>query len=100
MYFAGSTRTQYFEAPPFFVPAAGITVWVVGAFGVLGTASLALRLQHRGQPGRTGPRSGDFSACAVAQPYAVKTVTVMSNVLDCLQVHHGMPSDLDKRIAT
>src|ERR1700739_4763267 len=35
MCFAGSTRTQYFEAPPFFVPAAGITVWVVGAFGVI-----------------------------------------------------------------
>jgi hypothetical protein len=26
MYFAESTRTQYFEAPQFFVPVAGITV--------------------------------------------------------------------------
>jgi hypothetical protein len=25
-YFAESTRTQYFEVPPFFVPVAGITV--------------------------------------------------------------------------
>jgi hypothetical protein len=57
-----------------------------------------LRLQHRGEPGSTGPRSGDFSACSVTQPYAVKTVTVMGNVLDCLQVHNRVPSDLDKRI--
>ena len=26
VYFAESTRTQHFEAPPFFVPVAGITV--------------------------------------------------------------------------
>jgi hypothetical protein len=60
----------------------------------------ALRFQYRGQPGRTGPRSGDFSACPITHPYAIKTVTVVCNAFDCLQVHNGMPADLDKRIAT
>ena len=51
----------------------------------------ALRFQHCGQSPRTGPRSGDFSACPVTQPYAVKTITVMSDVLYCLEVHYNMP---------
>lgn len=63
------------------------------------TAS-ALRLQRRSQPGCATPRSGDFSACPIAEPYAVETVTVVSNPFDGLQVNYGMPSDLDKRIAT
>src|SRR4029077_2365995 len=58
-----------------------------------------LHLQHGRQPGRTGPRSGDFSVCPVTQPDAVKTVTIMNNAFDCSKVHHGMPSDLDERIA-
>jgi hypothetical protein len=33
----------------------------------------------------------------ITQPYAIKAVTVASNAFDCLQVHHGMPADLDKR---
>ena len=52
------------------------------------------------QPGRARARSRDFSVCPVTQPHAVKTVTVMSDVFDCLKVHYGMPSDLDERIAT
>src|SRR4029077_20386939 len=58
-----------------------------------------LHLQHLRQPGRTGPRSGDFSVCPVTQPQSVKTVTIMNNAFDCLKVHYGMPSDLDERIA-
>jgi hypothetical protein len=58
-----------------------------------------LHLQDWRQPGRTGPRSGDFSVCPVTQPDAVKTVTIMNNAFDCLKVHDGMPSDLDERIA-
>jgi hypothetical protein len=52
-----------------------------------------------GQPSRTGPRRGDFSAYPITQPHAVKTVTIMNNAFDCLEVHSGMPSDLDERIA-
>jgi hypothetical protein len=59
-----------------------------------------LHLQHWRQPSRTGPRRGDFSACPITQPYAVKTVTIMNNAFDCLQIDRGMPADLDKRIAT
>ena len=58
-----------------------------------------LHLQHWRQPSRTGPRRGDFSACPITQPYAVKTVTIMNSAFDCLKVHDGMPSDLDERIA-
>jgi len=61
---------------------------------------LALRLQHRGQPGCPCAGGRDFGSNPVTQPHAVKTVTVMSNVLDGLQVHYGMPADLDKRVAT
>src|SRR5580704_13269902 len=59
----------------------------------------ALRLQHCGEPGSPCARSRDFSSESVAQPYAVKTVTIMNNAFDCLKVHYGMPSDLDERIA-
>src|SRR4029077_7913221 len=59
-----------------------------------------LRLQHCRQPSRTGTRGGDLSPNPVTHADAVKAVTVMSNSFDCLQVHHGMPSDLDERIAT
>ena len=59
-----------------------------------------LHLQHWRQPSRTGPRRGDFSACPITQSYAIKTVTVVSNAFNGLQVHYGMPSDLNKRVAT
>jgi hypothetical protein len=60
----------------------------------------ALRLQHCGEPGSPCARSRDVSSESVAQPHAVKPVAVMSDVFDCLEVHYGMPSDLDERIAT
>jgi hypothetical protein len=59
----------------------------------------ALRLEDRGQPCRARPRSGDFGSHSVAEPHAVKTVAVMSDVFDCAQIHGGMPADLDERIA-
>ena len=59
----------------------------------------ALRLQHHGQSGRTGARSGDFGARPITDPHAVKPVAVMGDLFDCMQVDHSMPSDLDKRIA-
>jgi hypothetical protein len=60
----------------------------------------ALRLQDRGQPCRARARGRDFGSNSVAQPHSVKPVAVMSDVFDCLEVHYGMPSDLDERIAT
>ena len=59
----------------------------------------ALRLQDCGQPSRARARGRDFRANSVTQLYSVKTVAVMSDVIDCLEVHDGMPSDLDERIA-
>jgi hypothetical protein len=49
----------------------------------------ARRLVVRGRPpGRAAGRTG------------VKPVAVVSDVFDCLEVHYGMPSELDERIAT
>jgi hypothetical protein len=59
----------------------------------------ALRLQHCRQPSGTRARGRDFGSNSVAEPYAVKAVTVMSYVFNCLQVHYGVPADLDERIA-
>jgi len=58
-----------------------------------------LRLEHRSQPGCASARGRDFGANSVTQPHSVKPVAVMSDVFDCLQVHYGMPSDLDEWIA-
>jgi hypothetical protein len=58
-----------------------------------------LRLQHRGQSNRTGPGRGDFCARPVTEADAVKPLAVMGDLFYCIQVHHSMPSDLDKRIA-
>ena len=44
-------------------------------------------------------RDLDFGSHPVAEPHAVKAVTVMNDVVDCLQIDRGMPADLDKRIA-
>ena len=59
-----------------------------------------LRLQHCGQAGSPCARGRDFASSPVTQLYAVKTVTIVSNAFDGLQVHYGMPSNLDKRLAT
>ena len=32
----------------------------------------------------------------IKQPHAVKTVTVMNDVFDCVQIHYGMSADPDK----
>jgi hypothetical protein len=61
---------------------------------------LALHLQYRSQPGSPGARGCDFGSNSVTQPYTVKSVTVVGNAFDCLQVHCGMPSNLDEGIAT
>src|SRR5580693_9363931 len=57
----------------------------------------AWRLQDCGQPSRARARGRDFRANSVTQLYSVKPVAVMSDVIDCLEVHYGMPSDLDER---
>ena len=59
----------------------------------------ALRLQHRSEPGSPSARGRDLGSSAVAEPHAVKAVAVMSDVFDSVQIHCGMPADLDKRIA-
>ena len=59
----------------------------------------ALCLQHCRQPSGARARGRDFGSNSVAEPHAVKAVTVMSYVFNCLQVHYGMPADLDERIA-
>src|SRR6516165_1381049 len=59
----------------------------------------AFRLQHGRQPSGARARGRDFSSNSVTQPHAIETVAVMSNAFDGLQVHYGMPSDLDKRSA-
>jgi hypothetical protein len=48
----------------------------------------ALNLQDRGQPCRAGTRGLDFGSNSVA---------AMGDVFDCLEVHYGMPSDLNER---
>jgi hypothetical protein len=59
----------------------------------------ALCLQHCRQPSGARARGRDFGSNPVAEPHAVKAVTVMSYVFNCLQVHYGVPADLDERIA-
>ena len=60
----------------------------------------AFRIQHCRQPSGARARGGDFGSNSVTEPHTVEPVTVMSHVFDCLQVHDGMPSDLDKKSAT
>src|SRR5260221_3838908 len=56
----------------------------------------ALHLQHRSQPRCAGTRGSDFGASPVTKPDAIKAVTVMNHMFDCLEVYYGLPSDLDK----
>jgi hypothetical protein len=58
-----------------------------------------LRLQHRSEAGSPGARDRDLGYSAVAEPHALKAVTVMGDLFDRVQIHCGMPADLDKRIA-
>src|SRR6516162_1613033 len=60
----------------------------------------AFPLQHGRQQRGARARGRDFGSSSVTQPHAIETVAVMSNAFDGLQVHYGMPSDLDQRGAT
>jgi hypothetical protein len=99
--FESLTRTCLFDKQqdlrdrPFLVPSTVIMVPTAAC-----VPFSEVRLQDRGQPCRARARGRDFGSNSVAQPHSVKPVAVMSDVFDCLEVHYGMPSDLDERIAT
>src|ERR1700737_995261 len=59
----------------------------------------ALRLEHRSELGSPCARDLDFGSHPVAAPPAGKGVTGVDYLIDCMQIHSGMPADLDKRIA-
>src|ERR1700731_3652319 len=73
--------------------------WLLPIFLSIRSPVSALRLEHRSELGSPCARDLDFGSHPVAEPHAVKAVTVMDYVFDCMQIHSGMPADLDKRIA-